>query len=208
MSHIIHFTAADDAPTAEVAAELERLLESCTRAVAQHFTQPDLSRSALLLKRSRVQLPDFEGRWFATGRDQERLGELINVLATVARTVDALHYLAAEVGGSVAKCNPSTSDDGHDIEVVAGQRQVLVEVSDVAGGGNANGKMTKDLATLLSSDESAERLLAVSEKSGQWLTRANGGNAARRGANCRLVAQVPSDREMQTWVVAVDPLTP
>ncbi len=77
MSHIIHFTAADEAPTGEVAGELEELLESCTLAVARHFTQPDLSRSALLLKRSRVQVPSFQGRWFATGRDEERLGELI-----------------------------------------------------------------------------------------------------------------------------------
>jgi len=77
LSHIIHFTAADEAPTGEVAGELEELLESCTLAVARHFTQPDLSRSALLLKRSRVQVPSFQGRWFATGRDEERLGELI-----------------------------------------------------------------------------------------------------------------------------------
>lgn len=207
MSHIIHFAGAEDAPTDEVAAELEELLESCTLAVAKHFTQPDLSRSALLLKRSRVQLPGFEGRWFATGRGEERLGELINVLATVARTVDALHHLATDVGGSVTKCNPSTSDDGHDIEVVDGERHVIVEVSDVAGSGNANGKMSKDLATLLGADPNAEWLLAVSENSGRWLTRAESGNAARRGASCRVLAQVPAARDLRTWIVAVEPCT-
>lgn len=198
----MHFTAADHASTEEVAAELEELLESCTHAVARHFTEPDLSRSALMLKRSRVQLPGFQGRGFATGRAEERLGELINVLATVARTVDALHHLARDVGGSVKKCNPSTSDDGHVIEVVAQDRHVIVEVSDVAGGGNANGKMSEDLAALLDSDQNAQLLLAVSENSGRWLTRSDGGNAVRRGASCRLLAQVPADRDLQTWIIA------
>lgn len=191
-----------------MALELRELLESCTLAVAGHFAQPVLSRSALLLKRERVPLPTFRGRWFTTGRAEERLGELINVLATVARTVDALEHLATAVGGTVIKCNPSTSDDGHDIEVLADGRHVIVEVSDVAGSGNANNKMTKDLTTLVGSSPEAELLLAVSESSGRWLTRAKSSPPTRHQASCRLVAQVPSDRELKTWIIAVDRIPP
>lgn len=204
MSHIISFDAAHEAPTHKVAHELRELLESCTLAVASHFAQPDLSRSALLLKRERVPLRTFPGRWFATGRAEERLGELINVLATVARTVDALDHLAVSVGGTVIKCNPSTSDDGHDIEVLAEERHVIVQVSDVAGSGNANGKMAKDLTTLLGARSDAELLLAVSETSGRWLADGNSSIPGRLGASCRLVAQVPADRDLPTWIVAVD----
>lgn len=204
MSHIISFNAAHAAPTREVAHELRELLESCTLAVARHFAQPDLSRSALLLKRERVPLPTFRGRWFATGRAEECLGELINVLATVARTVDALDHLAASVGGTVVKCNPSTSDDGHDIEVLAKERHVILEVSDVAGNGNANGKMTKDMTTLLGARSDAELLLAVSETSGRWLIGGNSSIPGGLGASCRLMAQVPADRDLPTWIVAVD----
>lgn len=208
MGHIIQFTAADEAPTEQVAEELRGLLESCTLAVAHQVAHPDLSRSALLLKRERVPLPAFRGRWFSTGREQERLGELIDVLATVARTVDALEHLARTVGGTVMKCNPSTSDDGHDIEVLADGRRVIVEVSDVAGSGNANGKMTQDLTTLMGSIPEAELLLAVSESSGRWLTGARSSIPGRLGARCRLVAHVPANRDLQTWIVAVDRLPP
>ena len=208
LSHIIHFAAADEAFPHEVAEELRELLESCTLAVAGRFAQPDLSHSALLLKRVRVPLPTFCGHWFSTGRAEERLGELINVLATVARTVDALEHLATAVGGTVIKCNPSTSDDGHDIEVVADGRHIIVEVSDVAGSGNANNKMTKDLTTLVGASPEAELLLAVSESSGRWLTRAKSSIPARYQARCRLVAQIPPDRDQETWIVAVDRIPP
>lgn len=191
-----------------MAEELRELLESCTLAVAHHLAQPDLESLPLLPKRVRVPLPTFRGRWFTTGRAEERLGELINVLATVARTVDALDHLATAVGGSVIKCNPSTSDDGHDIEVLADGRHVIVEVSDVAGSGNANNKMTKDLATLVGSSPDAELLLAVSENSGRWLIRANSSTPARQRARCRLVAQVPPNRDLRTWIVAVDRIPP
>lgn len=191
-----------------MAEELRGLLESCTLAVARHFAQPDLSRTALLLKRERVPLPTFRGRWFATGRAEERLGELINVLATVARTVDALEHLATTVGGTVIKCNPSTSDDGHDIEVLANGRRVIIEVSDVVGSGNANSKMTKDLTTLVGSSPEAELLLAVSETSGRWLTGGKSSIPGRHKAKCRLVAQVPVSRDLQTWIVAVDRFPP
>lgn len=203
MSHIISFDTTRAAPTHEVARELRELLEACTLAVAHHFAKPDPSRSALLLKRERVPLPTFPGRWFATGRTEERLGELINVLATVARTADALDHLAASVGGTVVKCNPSTSDDGHDIEILADERYVILEVSDVAGSGNANGKMTKDLTTLLDARADAELLLAVSETSGRWLIDGKSSIPARLGASCRLVAKVPADRDLPTWTVAI-----
>lgn len=192
LSHIIHFTAADEAPTHEVAEELRALLESCTLAVARHFAQPDLSRSALVLKREGVPLPTFRGRWFTTGRAEERLGELINVLATVARTVDALDHLATSVGGTVIKCNPSTSDNGHDIEVLADERHVIVEVSDVAGSGKANNKMTKDLTNLVGSSPDAELLLAVSENSGRWLTRANSSTPCATRGEVPTRGSVPS----------------
>lgn len=204
LSHIISFDAAEEAPTREVARELRGLLEACTRAVARHFTQPDLARCALLLKRQRVQLPTLGGQWFRTGRAEERLGELINILATVARTVDALDHLAASVGGTVVKCNPSTSDHGHDIEVVADERQVVVEVSDVAGNGNANSKMTNDLTTLLAASPDAELLLAVSETSGRWLTNGSSRTPGRLGASCRLEAKVPAEHDLPTWIIAVE----
>lgn len=206
VTHIIHFTATDEAPTRDVADELRGLLTSCTLAVARHFAQPSLDRSALVLKRERVALPEFRGYWFATGRGEERLGELINVLATVARTVDALDYFAQRVGGTVIKCNPSTSNLGHDIEILADGTHLIVEVSDVAGHGNANNKMTKDLTTLLEATAGAKLLLAVSERSGRWLTSSS--IPERLGANCRLVAEVPPDRHLPTWIVAVDRASP
>lgn len=209
MGHIISLFA-DYAPTADVANELRGLLTSCTSAVTRHVAQRDLVRSALLLKRERVTLPAFRGRWFATGRKSERLGELINVLATVARTVDALDYIAAAVGGTVVKCNPSTSDCGHDIEVLTRERHVVVEVSDVAGKGNANAKMSKDLATLVQASPDVELLLAVSENSGRWLTNTRTSIPARLGVKCTLVTKTPPDSELATWIVGVErtPATP
>lgn len=204
MSHSIYFKGAEGAPTHVVADELRELLGSCTLAVDNHLAEPDLGRSALLLKRQHVQLPTFDGQWFAIGRAEERLGELLNVLATVARTVDALDYLANAVGGLVVKCNPSTSNDGHDIEVFADGRHLIVEVSDVAGSGNANNKMTEDLTALVGASADAELLLAVSENSGRWLTGGNSSVPGGLGASCQLLAQVPPGCDLQTWIVAVD----
>ena len=124
--------------------------------------------------------------------------------ATVARTGDALDHLAASIGGKVVKCNPSTSNRGHDIEVVAEERHVVVEVSDVADNGNANSKMTKDLATLLGAPSDAELLLAVSETSGRWLTNGSSLIPARLGASCQLEAEVPADHDLPTWIVTVE----
>lgn len=205
MSHLISFVPGAERPVAAVSDELHRLVEAWTASVAAHLAAPSLVSAPLRLKREPVQLAMHEGTCFRVVRREERLGELLNVLATVVRTADALRFLADTAGGVVRACNPTTSDAGHDVEVVGDDgTHWIVEVSDVAGRGNANGKMVKDLTTLLAGPSDARLLLACSPTSSAWLTNPRTATVARLGVRCRRVATVGDDPDVATHVVAVE----
>jgi hypothetical protein len=84
----------------------------------------------------------------------EKFVELINILATVERTIDTLKWCASQYPNlSVEQCHPSTSDDpgGNDIVLVDndGEIRVRIEVCDVASNkAGHNGKEKSDLKNL------------------------------------------------------------
>ena len=218
--HLIYFTGNRPAPVSDVESELRTILKNYFDAVIGQMKSLAQAQSATGLKRARVTLPVPTGlKHFVCAEREERLGELLNILATVQRTVDALGYLAREPGTMVRSCNPSTSNEGHDIEVYRNNRLTLVEVSDVAGKGNANGKMVKDLDTLLdacrkhvnkggSTENLPELLLAVSPSSAEWLTNVRTRIPQSRGAElCKLLVTL-NDREEPTHIVHVTPKSP
>jgi hypothetical protein len=79
----------------------------------------------------------------------------------------------------------------------------FVEVSDVAGRGNANGKMTKDISTLLGAPGDARLLLAVSPPSAAWLTSPRTSTLRGLGARCQPVAVLGDDPRVATNIVGV-----
>lgn len=84
----------------------------------------------------------------------EKFVELINILATVERTIDSLSWCETQFPNLIVdQCHPSTSDDpdGNDIVLVdsEGTIQVRIEVCDVASNrAGQNGKEKSDLANL------------------------------------------------------------
>lgn len=88
------------------------------------------------------------------GKAEEKFVEIINILATTERTIDALEFFSnVYPEGRVKECHPSTSDNetGNDIVIVdLGQNIVArCEVCDVASyKAGQNGKERKDLKSL------------------------------------------------------------
>ncbi|MDA8360202.1 MAG: hypothetical protein M0Z95_28765 [Actinomycetota bacterium] len=137
------------------------------------------------------------------GVTTQPLGELLNQLATVERLIDALGWAKTQNMTHVEECHPTTSRGAketcsHDLVVTNKVDKMVFEVSDVAGDGNANRKMVKDLATLSNcncnctgpGDRPARKLLAVSPSSGEWL------KATRPGATMHVEGAAPT-----TWIV-------
>ena len=114
------------------------------------------------------------------GKSSEKFVELINILATTERTMEALEWLAVQYPNlTVRECHPSTSDfeGGNDIVLVDQNNEVKVrcEVCDVASSNpGQNGKEKKDLGNLgcsetVPSDE-VDRFIATSVEFAAALT--------------------------------------
>ncbi len=125
-------------------------------------------------------LIDLEGGPEIIGKPSEKFVELINILATTERTMEALEWLAVKYPNlTVRECHPSTSDfeDGNDIVLVDQNNDVKVrcEVCDVASNNpGQNGKEKKDLGNLgcsetVPSDE-VDRFIATSVEFAAALT--------------------------------------
>ncbi|MGF1694768.1 hypothetical protein L4C54_03720 [Vibrio lamellibrachiae] len=107
-------------------------------------------------------------------KESEKFVELINILATVERTIDALNWCARSYPVlQVDQCHPATSDDpeGNDIVLVDndGATKVRIEVCDVASSrAGQNGKEKSDLSNLGCSvsvpNDGVERFIATSEE--------------------------------------------
>ncbi|MFC1776128.1 hypothetical protein ACFL3I_02150 [Pseudomonadota bacterium] len=119
-------------------------------------------------------LIDLEGRPEIIGKSSEKFVELINILATTERTIEALEWLAAQYPDlTVRECHPSTSDfqGGNDIVLVDQNNEVKVrcEVCDVASSKpGQNGKEKKDLGNLGCSEtvpsDGIDRFIATSNE--------------------------------------------
>ncbi|MEH6519278.1 MAG: hypothetical protein V7742_21580 [Halioglobus sp.] len=129
------------------------------------------------LKRLEVSLPLIPG---VVGKSSEKLVELINILATVERTISALKWFGQEYSDCVLReCHPSTSDDsdGNDIVVTteSGVVRARCEVCDVASSSaGQNGKEKKDIKNLGCNDivprDGVRRFIATSMEFSSALT--------------------------------------
>ena len=182
MPHLIEFSSLTGAPAAEALYDLHRIHSGWMAAVRRQLGEMKDGMDSIQLKRTMVALENsvITRHFHPVPKRYERLGELLNILSTVHRTCDALHWVASQTDLEVHRCNPSTSSLGHDIEAKNSRRHVLIEVSDVAGEGNANNKLQKDLVTLLHAywtatgssvpETGPDLMLAVSPSSAAWLT--------------------------------------
>lgn len=110
------------------------------------------------------------------GKAEEKFVEIINILATTERTIEALQWFSGSYPDlSVRECHSSTSDnpDGNDIVLVSheGEVKVRCEVCDVASRSpGQNNKEKKDLASLGCSEfvpkDGIDRYIATSTEFG------------------------------------------
>jgi len=157
---------------------------------------------AVDLKRKPVSV---RGAHQLVGVTTQPLGELINQLATVERLIGALGWAGNNGMTDVEECHPTTSRGAkgtcsHDLVVSNNVDKMVFEVSDVAGDGNANKKIVRDLATLLGGQTSrgnvkpgcsctgpstrpARKFLAVSLSSGKWLVDTRPGATVHVGGS-------------------------
>jgi hypothetical protein len=115
---------------------------------------------------------DLAGGPVLVGKNSERFVELINILATTERTIEALQWLARHYSDSqVRECHASTSDDseGNDIVLTDMGVSILVrcEVCDVISKNpSQNGKEKSDLKKLgcnvILPDDGVARYIATS----------------------------------------------
>lgn len=90
------------------------------------------------------------------GKTEEKLGEVINIAATVERLIDAIEWFKAQPqneGYSILECHPSTSDeiDGNDLVIIDRDCRIVIrcEVCDVASSNaGSNKKEKKDIQKL------------------------------------------------------------
>jgi hypothetical protein len=145
-----------DRSLTEAVAELDtahRYLVACARAAVAQPASGD--RWGIDAKRVLVSL-SLPGRPSLIGKSSERLGELINIAATIERLLDALAWFSARAefsGYRVVQCHPSTSATaaGNDLVLQdeSGRIRVRCEVSDVAArNATQNNKEKLDLAAL------------------------------------------------------------
>lgn len=116
------------------------------------------------------------------GKKEEKLGELINIAATLERLMDAIRWFATRQesqGFSILKCHPSTSDDKGDNDLVIidvdGRVTIRCEVCDVVSTrADSNGKEKKDLKSLGCNegvpDDGVKRYICTSQEFARALT--------------------------------------
>lgn len=112
----------------------------------------------------------------------ERLGEVVNMAATLERMIDAVHWFSSQeeyAHLAVLECHPTTgsTEKGNDLVLGEGPTapRVLVEVTDVVSdSAGQNGKELKDLASLgcdaLVPQDGVRRYLCTSEEFAAALT--------------------------------------
>lgn len=113
------------------------------------------------------------------GKTEEKLGEVINIAATVERLIAALEWFKKNFEHcSILECHPSTSADeaGNDIVLVNGE-EILVrcEVCDIASSNDSNDKEKNDLRNLgcdekVPSDD-VRRYICTSREFAECITR-------------------------------------
>jgi len=105
----------------------------------------------IVMKRLEIDLCAGEG---LVGKSSEKYVEVINILATVERTIAALKWFENKfVHTTVRECHPSTSDnaEGNDIVLVDSKENIIIrcEVCDVVSStAGQNGKEKKDINNL------------------------------------------------------------
>jgi len=177
MAHLIE-PPSDRCKTSWFLGELERahheIVEAATAWMATTFPEQAWGASA---KRSEIPL---EGLHPWIGTQSQPFGELLNQLATIERLLDALEWSVSQGLTEVVVCHPTTSSGDHDLVTCdENSRYCAFEVSDVAGAsGNQNGKMKVDIQTFAHCicafcTAGAERYLATSPSSSNWLVRLN-----------------------------------
>lgn len=139
--------------------------------------------------------------------------EVVNQLATIERLHDTIDWIMTTQPNwtHVHHCNPTTSNKGHDLAVGDTTfAMAIFEISDVAGAGNANGKMVKDLNTVTSCMVTgcicalASRYLATSHSSGQWLLQCQTKGRYPGGVLTRIKLQfLAQPPDPGTWIVQV-----
>lgn len=115
----------------------------------------DLSLWGCSVKRSPVKLDEGEVPELI-GKSEEKLGEVINVAATVERLIGAIRWFAAQPendGFTILECHPSTSDEenANDLVIIdrRGRITIRCEVCDVVSSKpGTNKKEEKDIRNL------------------------------------------------------------
>lgn len=112
------------------------------------------------------------------GKDEEKLSEVINMVATTERLIDVLEWFGRKENFSIHECHPSTSDNdgGNDLVLkIGGKIAVRCEVCDVIStNAGSNGKEKKDLRNLGCGenvlDDGVERYICTSNEFAVALT--------------------------------------
>lgn len=155
MPHVIEpFTNSSFADALENLRTAHRYLVSRAKAAISD-TDFDDSRWGTSVKRSPVPLNVGDVPRLI-GKPQEKLGEVINIAATVERLMDAIAWFAKSTeneGCSILECHPSTSDEtnGNDLVLIDRDGRIIVrcEVCDVASSNaGSNSKEKKDIRNL------------------------------------------------------------
>jgi len=169
MAHLIETIYDTSIPNAvSLLEKTHELIVNCAH-TTQSTSISDSSAWGEQLKRLEVSLPCGEA---LIGKPKEKFVEIINVLATVERTISALKWLLEAYPMSLLReCHPSTSDnaEGSDIVLTDRNNNIIVrcEVTDVVSSTAAsNGKEKKDLRNLKCServpDDGVIRYIATS----------------------------------------------
>jgi hypothetical protein len=115
----------------------------------------DKSKWGCSVKRSIVKLHGGDNPKLI-GKIEEKFVEVVNIIATVERLIDAIEWFAGQPqnkGYSILECHPSTSDDtgGNDLIIIdtANRISVRCEVCDVvSSNAGSNKKEEKDIRNL------------------------------------------------------------
>jgi hypothetical protein len=209
MPHLVEGYWGKPIPIEQFADELAGAHEVVAQAAAD-WASHDLRREewGRAAKRRVVSIPQ-HGRLVPGG--EQPFSEVVNQLATIERALDALAW-ALSVGATFLwVCNPTTSSQGHDLVVGTLDAPTMIfEVCDVAGPGNSNLKMIKELTSVLLCPRignchcgPARRMLAVSESSARWLESFAHRGGALPGTGPVSVKVVNRPEGLGTWIIEV-----
>ncbi len=175
--------------TAEASHRLMTAIESLRKSLGKYWSTENREVSFALRKRTAVRLVQGEGEPFSIGKSEEKLGELLNMGATLERLYDVLKWAESALPDYIVTyCNPTTSGSDetgkqrHDLELADGESVAVFEVSDSEG--NNNGKAAKDLARLQQADMTARRrFLGVTASAANYVLKSPGTSHLHDGGN-------------------------